>query len=143
MKSNLLCRNILMLQVQAILTLLKTLPIFSPSSSYCVAPSVSFLVTESRWTRDFDPSYLGSSKIISSAVTHLPWLDENGKPLSDVSAYAAQMTYVNIMFVLLTFLPRTHSPSSRNYDVFSASSNPGPNAPLGEFLNPPSTPPVH
>jgi len=44
-----------------------------------------------------------------------PWLGEDGKALSDVSAYAAQMTYVNIM----------------NYDVFGASANPGPNSPLG------------
>ncbi|KAL0952638.1 hypothetical protein HGRIS_006884 [Hohenbuehelia grisea] len=60
---------------------------------------------------------LGSSKIISAAVPHLPWLGTNGKPLTDVSAYAAQLTYVNIM----------------NYDVWGASSSPGPNAPLGNL----------
>ncbi|KAG6890137.1 hypothetical protein C0995_011430 [Termitomyces sp. Mi166 len=58
---------------------------------------------------------LGSSKIISAAVAHLPWLGSNGKPLTDVSAYAVQMNYVNIM----------------NYDVWGASATPGPNAPLG------------
>ncbi|KAF8890746.1 glycoside hydrolase family 18 protein [Infundibulicybe gibba] len=58
---------------------------------------------------------LGPSKIISAAVTHLPWLGSDGNPLIDVSEYAAQMNYINIM----------------NYDVFGASSKPGPNAPLG------------
>ncbi|KAF5376668.1 hypothetical protein D9615_007899 [Tricholomella constricta] len=62
-------------------------------------------------------SALGSSKIISAAVPHLPWLGSNGSPLKDVSAYAAQMTYANIM----------------NYDVWGASSSPGPNAPLGNL----------
>ncbi|KAI0638625.1 glycoside hydrolase family 18 protein [Trametes polyzona] len=62
-------------------------------------------------------SALGSSKIISAAVTQLPWVGSNGQPLSNVSAYAAQMTYANIM----------------NYDVFGASSSPGPNAPLGNL----------
>ncbi|EJD51005.1 glycoside hydrolase [Auricularia subglabra TFB-10046 SS5] len=62
-------------------------------------------------------SALGSSKIISAAVPHLPWIGSNGQPLTDVSAYAAQMTYVNIM----------------NYDVWGASSTPGPNAPLGNL----------
>ncbi|CAA7268385.1 unnamed protein product [Cyclocybe aegerita] len=57
----------------------------------------------------------GPTKIISAAVTQLPWLGPDSAPLTDVSAFAAQMTYVNIM----------------NYDVFGASSNPGPNAPLG------------
>ncbi|KZV96514.1 glycoside hydrolase family 18 protein [Exidia glandulosa HHB12029] len=62
-------------------------------------------------------STIGSSKIISAAVPHLPWLGSNGQPLTNVSAYAAQMTYVNIM----------------NYDVWGASSSPGPNAPLGNL----------
>ena len=44
-------------------------------------------------------SALGSSKIISAAVTPLPWTGSNGNPLTDVSAYAAQMTYANIMSV--------------------------------------------
>ncbi|KAK0216319.1 glycoside hydrolase family 18 protein [Armillaria fumosa] len=58
---------------------------------------------------------LGWSKIISAAVAHHPWLGPNGAPLSNVSDYAAQMSYINIM----------------NYDVNGASANPGPNAPLG------------
>ncbi|KAI0677694.1 glycoside hydrolase family 18 protein [Trametes maxima] len=62
-------------------------------------------------------SALGSSKIISAAVTQLPWTGSNGSPLTDASAYASVMTYANIM----------------NYDVFGASSNPGPNAPLGNL----------
>ncbi|KAF8900154.1 glycoside hydrolase family 18 protein [Gymnopilus junonius] len=57
---------------------------------------------------------LGSSKIISAAVTHLPWLGENGQPLNNVAEYAKYMTYVNVM----------------NYDVFGPSAHPGPNAPL-------------
>ncbi|KAF8628575.1 hypothetical protein AX17_005971 [Amanita inopinata Kibby_2008] len=60
-------------------------------------------------------SSLGESKIISAAVTHHPWLGPDGNPLSDVSSFANVITYVNIM----------------NYDVFGASSKPGPNAPLG------------
>jgi chitinase len=60
---------------------------------------------------------LGSSKIISAAVPDEPWLGANGSPLTNVSAYAAQMTYLNIM----------------NYDVFQSSSTPGPNAPLGNL----------
>lgn len=60
---------------------------------------------------------LGSSKLITAAVSHQPWLGANGSPLTNVSAYAAQMSYVNIM----------------NYDVWGASSTPGPNAPLGNL----------
>ncbi|KAH9947184.1 glycoside hydrolase family 18 protein [Amylocystis lapponica] len=59
-------------------------------------------------------SRIGSSKIISAAVTDLPWQGSDGNPLTDVSAYAKQMTYVNIM----------------NYDIWGAGSTPGPNAPL-------------
>ncbi|TFY53139.1 hypothetical protein EVJ58_g9617 [Rhodofomes roseus] len=63
-------------------------------------------------------SALGSSKIISAAVTDLPWIGSDGNPLTDVSAYAQQMTYANIM----------------NYDVFgSSTTSPGPNAPLGNL----------
>jgi len=40
---------------------------------------------------------VGPCKIISAAVTHVPWLGPNGKPLTDVSAYAAVMDFVNIM----------------------------------------------
>ncbi|KAE9388453.1 glycoside hydrolase [Gymnopus androsaceus JB14] len=62
---------------------------------------------------------LGPSKIISAAVPDEPWLGSNGSPLTNVSAYAAQMTYLNIM----------------NYDVFQSSSTPGPNAPLGNLCS--------
>ncbi|KAJ7668685.1 glycoside hydrolase family 18 protein [Mycena polygramma] len=62
-------------------------------------------------------SALGTSKIISAAVTDLPWTGSNGNPLTDVSAYAAQMTYANLM----------------NYDIFGDwSPAPGPNAPLSD-----------
>ncbi|KAF6750396.1 glycoside hydrolase family 18 protein [Ephemerocybe angulata] len=64
-------------------------------------------------------SRLGNDKIISAAVSHLPWLGANGKPLTNVSEFAKCMTYVNIM----------------NYDVWPASPNPGPNAPLGDLCN--------
>ena len=47
---------------------------------------------------------LASSKILSAAVPHLPWLGTNGKPSSDVSAYAAVIDYVNIMYVVQSFL---------------------------------------
>ncbi|KAF7421003.1 hypothetical protein PC9H_011522 [Pleurotus ostreatus] len=67
---------------------------------------------------------LGASKILSAAVPHLPWLGANGQPLTNVSSYAAQLTYVNIM----------------NYDVWGASSNPGPNAPLGNLCGTSSQP---
>ncbi|KAJ7125146.1 glycoside hydrolase family 18 protein [Mycena epipterygia] len=67
---------------------------------------------------------LGTSKIISCAVTDLPWLGANGSPLTNVSAYAAQMTYANLM----------------NYDVFGTSSPPGPNAPLGNLCGTSSLP---
>lgn len=42
-------------------------------------------------------SALGSSKIISAAVTCLPWTGSNGSPLTNVASYAAQLSYVNIM----------------------------------------------
>ncbi|KAK7057565.1 glycoside hydrolase family 18 protein [Favolaschia claudopus] len=70
-------------------------------------------------------SSLGTSKIISAAVTDLPWLGANGSPLTDMSAYAAQMTYANLM----------------NYDIFGDwSPAPGPNAPLGNLCGTSSQP---
>ncbi|KAF5347319.1 hypothetical protein D9756_009917 [Leucocoprinus leucothites] len=57
---------------------------------------------------------LGSTRIISAAVTHMPWRGADGKPLRNVSEFAKYMNFVNIM----------------NYDVFGASDPPGPNAPL-------------
>ncbi|THU97586.1 glycoside hydrolase family 18 protein [Dendrothele bispora CBS 962.96] len=67
---------------------------------------------------------LGPSKIISAAVAHLPWLGSSGLPLTDVAKYTAEMTYINIM----------------NYDVWGASANPGPNAPLGDLCGTSSQP---
>ncbi|TFY53141.1 hypothetical protein EVJ58_g9619 [Rhodofomes roseus] len=81
----------------------------NPYSSADAANFLSF-VTDLR-------SAIGADKIISAAVTDLPWVGSDGNPLTDVSAYAKQMTYVNIM----------------NYDIFGASSTPGPNAPLGDL----------
>ncbi|KAJ7350519.1 glycoside hydrolase [Mycena albidolilacea] len=70
-------------------------------------------------------SALGTSKIISAAVTDLPWIGSNGSPLTDMSAYAAQMTYANLM----------------NYDIFGDwSPAPGPNAPLGNLCGTSSQP---
>ncbi|PPR01818.1 hypothetical protein CVT24_001682 [Panaeolus cyanescens] len=60
---------------------------------------------------------LGPAKIISAAVPHEPWLGSDGAPMKDVAEFASLMTYVNIM----------------NYDVFTSSSQPGPNAPLGDL----------
>ncbi|KAJ3573232.1 hypothetical protein NP233_g2569 [Leucocoprinus birnbaumii] len=57
---------------------------------------------------------LGSTRIISAAVTHMPWKGNDGKPLRNVAEFAKYMNFVNIM----------------NYDVFGASDPPGPNAPL-------------
>lgn len=42
---------------------------------------------------------IGPKKIVSAAVTQLPWFDANGKPLKDVSEFAKYMSYVNIMYV--------------------------------------------
>ncbi|KAI0686381.1 glycoside hydrolase superfamily [Cytidiella melzeri] len=66
---------------------------------------------------DLSRSALGSSKIISAAVTQEPFLGVNGSPLTNVASYAEQLTYINIM----------------NYNVWGASSTPGPNAPLGNL----------
>lgn len=89
-------------------------------------------------------SALGSSKIISAAVTDLPWIGSNGQPLTNVSSYAAQMTYANIMCVFFclnrsSFAAQTHM-LYRNYDIFQASSDPGPNAPLGNLCGTSSQP---
>lgn len=40
---------------------------------------------------------LGSDKIISAAVPHLPWLGSDGNPLTNVASYADELTYLNIM----------------------------------------------
>ncbi|KAJ7647732.1 glycoside hydrolase [Roridomyces roridus] len=68
---------------------------------------------------------LGTSKIISCAVTDLPWIGSNGSPLtSGLAAYAAQMSFANIM----------------NYDIFTDTIPPGPNAPLGDLCGTSSQP---
>ncbi|KAJ7072790.1 glycoside hydrolase family 18 protein [Mycena amicta] len=71
---------------------------------------------------------LGGSKIISAAVTDLPWLGANGSPLKDVSEYAAQLTYNELryqwkatLFPLIFLL---------NNCAGGWSAAPGPNAPL-------------
>ncbi|KAF7428523.1 hypothetical protein PC9H_007747 [Pleurotus ostreatus] len=64
-------------------------------------------------------SRMGWSKIISAAVPHQPWLGPDARPMRNVSDFAAQMTYVNIM----------------NYDVSGGTAPPGPNAPLGNACN--------
>lgn len=38
-------------------------------------------------------------------MTDLPWIGSDGNPLSDVSAYAQQMTYANIMSVVSPSYP--------------------------------------
>lgn len=43
--------------------------------------------------------FIGPSKLISAAVPHLPWLGPDGKPLTDVSEYASQVDYLNIMYL--------------------------------------------
>ncbi|KAF9558512.1 glycoside hydrolase family 18 protein [Agrocybe pediades] len=60
---------------------------------------------------------LGASKIISAAVGHTPWLGPEGVPISNATAFAENLTYINIM----------------NYSVY-ASSSPGPNSPLGDVI---------
>lgn len=101
----------------------------NPYSSSDAANLLSFF-TELR-------SALGSSKIISAAVTDLPWIGSDGNPLTDVSAYAKQMTYANIMYVSKIILTaRVQMLVHRNYDIFGASTTaPGPNAPLSNACN--------
>ncbi|KIP06174.1 glycoside hydrolase family 18 protein [Phlebiopsis gigantea 11061_1 CR5-6] len=88
-------------------------------------------------------SALGSSKLITAAVTHQPWLGSNGSPLTNVASYAAQMSYVNIMNYDVWGASTTDFTDSVSTDyLFSspvcfgrpgASSTPGPNAPLGNL----------
>jgi hypothetical protein len=57
-----------------------------------------------RWVSRGLPSYVanddpGPTRIISAAVTHLPWKGPDGKPLKDVSEFAHCMNFVNIMCV--------------------------------------------
>jgi len=69
-------------------------------------------------------SALGSSRIISAAVTDLPWQGADGNTLTDVSAYAKQMTYANIMYAsiafhILTLSSFPHLPASSYRDMGS------------------------
>lgn len=57
---------------------------------------------------------LGQSAIISLATPLNVWYGDNGAPKTDVSAFAQYIDHVLLM----------------NYDVWGASSNPGPNAPM-------------
>jgi chitinase len=59
-------------------------------------------------------SMLGKDKVISMATPLNVWYGSNGQPMTDVSAFAPLLDHVLLM----------------NYDVWGASSNPGPNAPL-------------
>jgi chitinase len=43
-------------------------------------------------------SALGRGKIISAMVSEQPWAGSKGLPLTDVSAFAAQISYLNIMY---------------------------------------------
>ncbi|KAF8178671.1 glycoside hydrolase family 18 protein [Mycena galopus ATCC 62051] len=89
-------------------------------NAYGSADAANFLV----FLKDLRTA-LGSSKIISAAVTDLPWLGANGHPLTDVSEYAAQLTYANLM----------------NYDINGPwSTSPGPNAPCGNLCGNSSRP---
>lgn len=51
---------------------------------------------------------------ISAAASPVPFMGSNGEPLKDVSPFASVLDWILIM----------------NYDTWSASANPGPNAPL-------------
>ncbi|KAK7061836.1 MPN domain-containing protein [Favolaschia claudopus] len=59
------------------------------------------------------------SAIITAAVTTLPFYGSNRQPMKDVSAFARVLDWVLLM----------------NYDVWGASPNPGPNAPLFDNCN--------
>lgn len=54
--------------------------------------------------------------VLTAAVDHQSFVDGNGVPLKDVSAFAQLLDWILIM----------------NYDVWGASQNPGPNAPLSD-----------
>ncbi|PBK72768.1 glycoside hydrolase family 18 protein [Armillaria solidipes] len=59
---------------------------------------------------------LPTGAVLTAAVDHMPFVDGDGVPLKNVSAFAQQLDWILIM----------------NYDVWSASPNPGPNAPLSD-----------
>ncbi|WVR00132.1 hypothetical protein IAU59_007274 [Kwoniella sp. CBS 9459] len=59
---------------------------------------------------------LPDGALISLATQVWPFADTNGRPMSDVSAFASVIDWILIM----------------NYDVWGSSSTPGPNAPLSD-----------
>ncbi|KAI5475768.1 glycoside hydrolase family 18 protein [Pseudohyphozyma bogoriensis] len=59
---------------------------------------------------------IGDDKIISACTTQQAFIGSDGSPLTDVSAFADVLDYILVM----------------NYDVWGASSTPGPNAPLSD-----------
>ncbi|KAH8801931.1 glycoside hydrolase family 18 protein [Flagelloscypha sp. PMI_526] len=61
-------------------------------------------------------SSLPTEAILTAAVTTFPFVDDKGKPMADVSAFAAVLDSVTIMA----------------YDTFGSSQNPGPNAPFSD-----------
>ncbi|KAF9580304.1 hypothetical protein BGW38_003106 [Lunasporangiospora selenospora] len=68
-----------------------------------------------------DLEFPNNQKTISSAVSISPWVDENGNPLTDVSAFVPIFDWVNIMV----------------YDIHGPWSDPtGPNAPLYSHPSP-------
>lgn len=61
-------------------------------------------------------SKLGSAKRISACVAQEAFIGADGSPLTDVSSFADELDAILVM----------------NYDVWGASSTPGPNAPLSD-----------
>ncbi|KAM0754841.1 glycoside hydrolase, partial [Meredithblackwellia eburnea MCA 4105] len=59
---------------------------------------------------------LGTDKLISACTTQTAFLGADGSPLTDVSAFGEVLDHILVM----------------NYDVWGASSTPGPNAPLSD-----------
>ncbi|KAK0206361.1 hypothetical protein DFS33DRAFT_1272855 [Desarmillaria ectypa] len=54
--------------------------------------------------------------VITAAVGHMPFVNDGGTPMKDASDFAQALDWILLM----------------NYDVWSASPNPGPNAPLSD-----------
>ncbi|KAK0468166.1 glycoside hydrolase family 18 protein [Desarmillaria tabescens] len=59
---------------------------------------------------------LPANAVVTAAVDHMPFVDDDGARMKDVSDFAEVLDWILIM----------------NYDVWSASPNPGPNAPLSD-----------
>ncbi|KAJ7044469.1 glycoside hydrolase family 18 protein [Mycena alexandri] len=67
---------------------------------------------------------LPPAAVITAATTTLPFYGPDGVPMSDVSQFAAVFNWILLM----------------NYDVWGASTNPGPNAPLSDYCENSSQP---